>query len=122
MSENRKGFENIKSLREKQGNMSQLNLSMKIGVSQEAISKMETGETKGSVENVEKIADYFNTSVDYILGRTDDPTPLSMLQGKFTDQEIEFLNKFKLLSKEGQVKLNGYLDALISTNDKNNKD
>ncbi len=30
-------------------------------------------ETKPTVDKIEKIADYLNVSVDYILGRTDNP-------------------------------------------------
>ena len=30
-------------------------------------------EAKPTVDKIEKIADYFNVSVDYILGRTDNP-------------------------------------------------
>lgn len=38
-----------------------------------AISEWKKGKAKPSVDALIKIADYFNVSVDYLLGRTDNP-------------------------------------------------
>jgi transcriptional regulator with XRE-family HTH domain len=44
------------------------------GVPRSALSDYKVGRKKSiSLKNVEKIADYFDTTVDYLLGRTDDP-------------------------------------------------
>ena len=40
----------------------------KIGLSKSFINNLESG-SKPSVESIEKLADYFNVSTDYILGR-----------------------------------------------------
>ena len=42
---------------------------------QSLYSKYERGERPLPLEMAERLADYFGTSVDYLLGRTDEKTP-----------------------------------------------
>lgn len=42
-------------------------------MSQNTISRYETGERELSLAELIKIADYFDVSIDYILDRTDNP-------------------------------------------------
>lgn len=44
------------------------------GLSKNALSSMQSGGYLPRTENLAKIADYLDCSVDYLLGRTDDPT------------------------------------------------
>ena len=37
------------------------------------ISRYETGEREPGIDELIKIADYFNVSVDYLIGRTENP-------------------------------------------------
>ena len=46
-------------------------LSKDIGVHQTSIKNWITGTTKPNEDKLQKIADYFNVSVDYLLGKTD---------------------------------------------------
>ncbi|MGS0765682.1 helix-turn-helix domain-containing protein [Syntrophomonas curvata] len=46
-----------------------------IGITYHALSKYETDEREPDFGVLLKLADYFNTSTDYLLGRTDDPSP-----------------------------------------------
>lgn len=62
----------LKELRKKKG-ISQLRLATDLNTTQNTISRYETGEREPGIEELLKIADYFNVSVDYLLGRTDDP-------------------------------------------------
>ena len=62
----------LKELR-KQKKLTQLKLAMDLNLSQNTISRYETGEREASYNELIKIADYFNVSVDYLLGRTDIP-------------------------------------------------
>lgn len=62
----------IKLLREK-FEIEQKVLAIELGVSQPTISDWETGRKKPSSKSILKLADYFNVSVDYLLGRTNDP-------------------------------------------------
>ena len=59
----------LKKLREQQ-NKSMRVLSELCGLPDSAIKRSESGETKPNVDSLILIADYFNVSVDYLLGRT----------------------------------------------------
>lgn len=50
-----------------------LEVESKIAIS--SIQAWKNGKSKPSLDAVSKIADYFNVSTDYLLGKTDDPTP-----------------------------------------------
>ncbi len=63
-------YERIRFLREDK-NMSQKQLASILGVSQTGYSKYETGENDMPTTILLKLADFYGTSVDYILGRTD---------------------------------------------------
>lgn len=45
-----------------------------LGISNQAVSLLEKGKRSPSFEVFFAIAEYFNVSIDWLLGRTDDPT------------------------------------------------
>lgn len=63
-------FEKIKELSDKKG-ISINRLEEQLGFSRNTIYNMKT--KKPNAERVAAIADYFNVSTDYLLGRTDNP-------------------------------------------------
>lgn len=62
----------LKELR-KQRKISQLKLAMDLSLSQNSISRYETGERQADYNTLIRIADYFDVSIDYLLRRTDNP-------------------------------------------------
>ena len=62
----------LKELREARG-ISQLMLAMELNMNQNSISRYETGEREADYATLISIANYFDVSVDYLLGRTDNP-------------------------------------------------
>ena len=52
-----------------------------LGLSRQTISNFVNGRYKPVGDNLEKLADYFNVSTDYILGRTDVKSPDTTIQG-----------------------------------------
>ncbi len=60
----------IKKLREK-NKLNQLEFSKILNISNTTLSQYEAGNRTPSDEIKEKVADYFNVSVDYLLGRTE---------------------------------------------------
>lgn len=95
-------------------NITQIVLSMEIGVSQETISAYLNGKAKPSVSTLLKIADYFNTTTDYILDRTsinfktDEVKPLNM-----SDDEFNLVHDYKKLSSQNKAKIKGYIEGLL---------
>ena len=63
-------FDRIKELAQKQGLSINL-LEEKLGYSRNTIYNLKN--SKPSTERISEIADYFNVSTDYLLGRTDNP-------------------------------------------------
>jgi len=62
----------LKKLRERQ-RRKQYVVSELCGLNRSTIRRYERGEMEPSAKALEAIADYFEVSVDYLLGRTDNP-------------------------------------------------
>ena len=62
----------LKEIRKRKG-ISQLKLAMDLHMNQNTVSRYETGEREPGINELIKIADYFNVSVDYLIERTDNP-------------------------------------------------
>jgi transcriptional regulator with XRE-family HTH domain len=68
----------LKGLRIKKG-WSLLELSLLVGVSDQTISNWERGKNEPNIENIIKLANIFNVSIDYLLGRTDNESNLDSI-------------------------------------------
>ena len=66
-------YPRIRDLREDK-DMNQTQLAKLLGMSQTGYSKYETGENDIPTAILIKLARFHNTSIDYLLGETDDPT------------------------------------------------
>lgn len=75
-------FEKIKDLAKKQG-LSLNALEEKLGYSRNTIYNLK--KTRPSAERLQQIADYFNVSTDYLLGRTDNPKLYTTPDGQEVD-------------------------------------
>ncbi|MBO5452960.1 MAG: helix-turn-helix transcriptional regulator [Clostridia bacterium] len=53
--------------------ISQLKLAMDLNMNQNTISRYETGEREPGINELIKLADYFNVSIDYLLEQTNNP-------------------------------------------------
>lgn len=84
---------NLKALRTK-FNLSQQQLADIIGVSQQSINKYENHHTEPDIETLKALANYFNTSIDYLVGYTNDE--------EITDNKSELLGIFSLMTPEQQ--------------------
>jgi len=67
-------YENIRSLRIDNG-YTQKQIAEQLGVSQNTYSQYEIGVLNYPIEALEKLADFYGVSVDYLLGRTSTKTP-----------------------------------------------
>ena len=63
---------NLKKLR-KLKKKTQLQVQMDTGIEQALLSKYESGKRIPPTETLMALADYFDVSMDYIMGRTDNP-------------------------------------------------
>lgn len=81
---------NLKILRKEFG-ISQQRLADAIDVSQQSINQYENHNVEPDISVLSRMADYFNTSIDYIVGHTD------------VRRRIEQTESFHLNNDEGNV-------------------
>ena len=67
-------FKNIRGLRE-DNEIKQHQLASVLGIAQNTYSQYETGKIAFTDEMLIKLADFYNTSIDYLLGRTKEKRP-----------------------------------------------
>jgi len=79
----------LKELRRK-NHMTQEKLSDLLGVGRSTVSMWEIDASEPDGEMVRSIAEIFNITTDYLLGRTDDPSPLSANRADQEDDDITF--------------------------------
>ena len=63
-------YRRIRDLREDH-DLTQTQIAKMLGMSQTGYSKYETGENDIPTQVLIKLADFYKTSIDYLLGRTD---------------------------------------------------
>ena len=93
---------NLKQLRKEYG-ISQQKLADAIHVSQPSINKYENHNIEPEIEILKRMADYFNTSIDYIVGHTDirrriEPTEMFHLN----PNEAQLVLSYRNLNEEQQ--------------------
>lgn len=91
-------MKNLAKLRKDAG-MSQFELAERLGVSQQTISKYEKGTRQPDNATLLKLSEIFNCSVDYLLGRTDNPSPRDETS---TVSDLEELLKQDTLMFDGE--------------------
>ena len=64
--------QHLKELRKAKG-VTQKQLAIDIGASERGIQQYELGARKPTYDMLIALADYFNVSLDYLVGRSDDP-------------------------------------------------
>lgn len=78
----------------KQRHISQEQLAEAIDVSTNAISNIERGNNNATLENIQRIAKYFNVSLDYLTDGN-----------KQTLEDEDFIQSYLKLSKEDRMKI-----------------
>lgn len=97
----------LKQLREDRG-ITQSELSKALKISPSTVGMWEQGRREPDYEMLSQIADYFNVSTDYLLGRKSTPAYLSKKQSTL-------LGTFDMLNVEGQNLIMKLVRALSMT-------
>lgn len=91
---------NLKSLRQEYG-ISQQRLADAIGVSQPSINKYENHNIEPEIEILKRMADYFNTSIDYIVGYTNVRRKIEYTEAyHLNPTEIQMITQFRALTDD----------------------
>ncbi|MGM7683754.1 helix-turn-helix domain-containing protein [Cytobacillus sp. Hm23] len=111
--------ERIKSLRLSQG-YSQKEVAHAIGVSNVQLSRYESGDRKPDAETIKHLADFFEVSTDYLLGRADTPASLAVVKQEDHKESLFFFDQENITREEAQA-LNDHLKYLRAIAQKVNK-
>lgn len=108
----------LKSLRE-DADLSQKELAKLLGVSPSTIGMYESGKRTPDSEMLTRICDFFNVTVDYLIGRSNIKNPQCSTykkteQGHLTDDEKNILNLYKKLNDKDKAKVEGIMENKIS--------
>lgn len=98
--------------------LNQKDIAKLIKVKQNTISNWENEKTEIDNHSLNILADYFNVSTDYLLGRTDNPnspTPERIDSLSPNPIENEILEEFRLLCKEKNEQQQKAVVAFIRT-------
>lgn len=104
---------NLKELRT-QKHISQQQLADIIGISQQSVNKYENHGVEPDIDTLIKIAEYFNTSVDYLIGNTDINRIIENVEKyDLNTEESELIDGFRKLNKPEKesikIIINNYL-------------
>ena len=118
----------------------QTNLQPKIGIPSSSMSEWSKGKGSPSIESLKKIAEYFDTSIDWIVYgdecerfvrfpfKSDEwmeshyKTAVSRkkffsshtgIENQLSSDEQQLLDRYALLSADQQAKVDGYIDAML---------
>lgn len=103
----------IKELR-KQHELTQEELGSIINVQKAAISKYELERATPSTDILKKLADYFNVTTDYLLGRTDEPQGTGFQKGLLgnINDDSPFMQKVR--EQMANIQVTPYEEALLN--------
>ena len=107
----------IKQLRNEK-NINQDVLAKLLGLEIAGISKLETGRVPLKDEYIVKLAEYFEVSTDYLLGKSDIRNPKKI---DIDDVDIAFANGVKGLNETNKMIIKNTLEALLTKQEKDNE-
>lgn len=110
----------LKSIRIEHG-LTQKELSERLKIGQATIACYENGQRDPHILNLVAYADFFECSIDFLVGRADDfgnvivdAENTKTSKTTLTKDEPELLEKYEELSPASKLKLSGFVDGLLS--------
>ena len=108
----------IKELRISQ-NFTQKDLAEKLSTTQTTIGKYERGELEVNFETLQRLADLFECSIDYLLGRSDDFGNVTVRTDgiQLTADEERLLNTYRRLTEKNKMHVSAYAQVRLEEQD-----
>lgn len=101
----------LKEIRQEKG-LYQKDIAQILNKTITCICDWERGRTEPSLQDLTQIADYFQVSTDYLLGRTND-VGLVEVQNELTHDQQELLSLYNQMSFQDKNQLLGFAKALV---------
>ena len=102
---------NLKKLRE-DASISQKALADAIGVSQQSVNKYENHHIEPDIETLIRIADFFETSVDYLIGHTSVRRKIEEVHVfELNDRESKVMEQYRSLTSKQKACVNVVMES-----------
>ena len=104
---------NLKLLRRERG-ISQQKLADAIGVSQQSINQYENYSIEPDIDGLTRMADFFETSIDFIVGHTDFRRPVEPTSAfELNAEEQRVIDLYRRLSPRQRRCVNEVMETLM---------
>lgn len=97
-------------LKELRGNKKQIDICKELNISTKNFSNYETGRSEPDFDTLEKLANYFDVSLDYLCGRQ-----YSNNIGYVAEDRRETIKSLSKLDDDEFKKVEGYVKALLDS-------
>ena len=102
---------NLKKLRE-DASVSQKALADAIGVSQQSVNKYENHKIEPDIETLIRIADFFETSVDYLIGHSSVRHRIEEVRVfELNDRESKVMEQYRALTSKQKACVDVVMDS-----------
>ena len=109
-------MENLKALREEKG-ISQQKLAEKINTNQQNIHRYEHGFYEPDIQTLKLLADFFETSIDFLVGYTDIRRKIEAIQPfDLNADEADLIEKYRQLRNNARGSIMTMIDAFLEQN------
>lgn len=106
-------LKNLKLLRDEKGVSQQL-LANVIGCSQQSINKYENHNIEPDIDTLIRIADYFETSVDFLIGHTEIRQKIEPVQTfSLNESEGNLLSSYRSLNQKQRRAIEGVIKSYL---------
>ena len=106
-------MDNLKSLREEKG-ISQQKLADQIGTNQQNIHRYENKYYEPDIKTLKLLANFFETSVDYLIGNTDIKNKIEYVETfELSNNEALLMEKYRKLNARAKSGVINIIDILL---------
>lgn len=110
-------MKNLKVLRLQKG-LSQQKLADILHISQQSVYKYEHDITSPDIDTLKNMADFFNTSIDYIVGYTDYPRKVEhTFTMSLNEDETSLIVKYQHLTSKQRALIHSIIDSYSDNSD-----
>lgn len=112
-------MEKLKELR-KINNLRQKDVAEFLNISITGYASWEQGLSEPNIENLIKLADFYNTTVDYLINREEEDGRIIIQEPELPNDEKNLLTNYRKLPADLKESAQEYLKSLNSINIKHN--
>lgn len=111
-------MEKLKELR-RINNLRQKDVAEFLNISLTGYASWEQGLSEPNIENLIKLADYYNTTVDYLVNREEEDGRIIIQEPELPNDEKKLLDDYRALSPELKALSRDYFKSLNALNKSN---